>query len=215
MLSGSALPISSKIGAGALYAALLSFIIGVALLLLFYFGTYHRLRRHKRIRHTKRVRKAWHLLFILLFILMLLYAYMTYTYANLAAEFMPASGFFARAVSSNAIVVAINTNSANVLNSSVSNCAAALSKSLIAFNKSVQSIRLSNYSCVSSSTSNTVSQDCYNSVLNSDTPVIQINANADSYIVYNGLYGTVLQASGSPTYGSSCVLNSLVRYALR
>ena len=215
LLSASPLPVGSKIGSGALYAALLSFIIGTALLMLFYILTYHRLHRAKRIRHTKRVRRAWHLLFVVLFILVLVYTYETYAYASLATSFLPISGFFARAASSNTIVVAINTNSANVLNVSVVNCATALRKTLTALNKSVQSMQLSNYTCVSSSTSNTVAPNCYDVVLSSGTPAIQLNANASSYITNNGLYGTVLQASGSPTYGGSCLLASLVKYALK
>ena len=215
LLSVSSLPISSKIDSGALYAALLSFIIGMALLVLFYVLTYHRLHRAKRIRHTKRARNAWRVLFAVIFVLVLAYTYETYVYANLATSFLPASGFFARAASSNTVVIAINTNSANVLNASVVNCAAALRNALTALNKSVQSMQLSNYTCVSSSASNSVAPNCYDAVLSSGTPTIQLNMNASSYITYRGLYGTVLQASGSPTYGGSCLLASLVKYALR
>jgi hypothetical protein len=96
-------------------------------------------------------------------------------------------------------------------NASIISCANTMQGYLADAGKSVQIIRLTNYSCVSGSNISVLGLNCYNNILNSGKPVILISQSRQNQIVYKGLYGTVLYASGNVTAGSSCLLSTLFK----
>ncbi len=199
---------AAKLGSAPLYAALLSVIIGAVLVILFYFATYHRLRHRHRIRHSKRVRKAWSVLFIVLAAIVLVYAYSTYAIASSGNSFLPASSFFSALRASHSAVIVMNTSQGGV-NEAVVLCASSLYKTLNATGKTLIAVPISNGTCIGGQS------NCYAVLLANNTPMIQLDPQSTSSIVYRGMYGTVLHASGIATYGSSCELNAIVQLALR
>ena len=200
---------AAKLASAPLLAAILSAIIGIILVFLFYLATYHRLRHRHRIRHSRRVRKAWLVLFVVLAVLVLIYSYSTYAIASSGNSFLPASSFFSALNAHHSVAVVLNESPGNAVNESVILCASSLYKSLNAAGKSVIAVPILNGTCQEGSPS------CYPSLLANNTPIIQLNPQPASSIIYKGMYGTVLYASGNATYGSSCRLNSAVQLALR
>ncbi len=202
-------PVASKMASAPLYAAILSLIIGIMLVLAFYFATYYRLKRKHHIKHTRRTARAWTLLFVLLAALVAVYAYSTYAVAASGNAFLPASAFFSALSSSSRAAIVINSSAATPVNASVLLCAASLEGTLKNFNKAASTILIdSNYSCITGS-----DPSCYSKLMASGAPIIQLDQ-GQSAISYRGIYGTVLHASGAPTYGSSCQLDALVEAAL-
>ena len=214
LVSGSSASIPSKISSAPLYAALLSFIIALVLIGIFYFMTYYKLKKAKRIRKGKLVRRAWMLLFSVLFIVALLYAYVTFVAAAGANHFLPASLFISRMSHTSTAVIALNGSSQ--YSAPALACANSTKAVLLANGvKNVSIIRVQNYSCsvtLNSATYNGTS--CYNKILSTATPMVQIEAGNSNYITYKGMYGAVLYASGNYTQGSSCALSTLF-YAMR
>ena len=214
LVSGSGASIPAKIGSAPLYAALLSFIIALILIGIFYFLTYYRLKKAKRIRKGKLVRRAWMMLFAILFIAALFYAYVTYLAGAGANHFLPASLFISRLSHSSAAVIALNGSAQ--YSASAFACANATKASLLESGiKNVSVIRVMNYSCtVTLGGAEYTGTACYNKILSSATPMVQIEGTSASYITYKGMYGAVLYASGNYTQGKSCALSTLF-YALR
>lgn len=205
-LSASA---SSQLGSAPLYAALLSLIIGIVLLLAFYFATYHRFKRRHRIKHSHRVVRAWTVLFALLAVLVAIYAYSTYAVASSGNSFLPAGSFFNALASSSTVMVAINSSASSPVNASALQCAASVQGVLKSFGKAVRTVTVSDGVCTTGS-----DPSCYSGFLRNNTPIIQIDPGASSYISYRGMYGTVLYAAGAPTYGSSCQLSTIIKGVL-
>ena len=236
LLYGSSSTIPSKESSAPLYTALFSFLIGVILIAVFYVLTYGRLNRKKKIRRSKKVIRAWIYLIVLLIVLDLVYASVTFAVAASANSFMPLSSFASALKSSNTVVLAITVPKANVSIGSTgipnltsnsisvfgrptslsSECADSVLSNLTAAHKLVVSALVSNYSCAISDMSGNLSgSECYNKMLASNDPMIIINQTGNSSsISYKGLYGTVLYASGEPAEGNSCYLSGIVKYAL-
>ncbi|MDE1856686.1 MAG: hypothetical protein KGH98_01225 [Candidatus Micrarchaeota archaeon] len=207
MLSGQQINPASKIAAAPGYAAMLSFIIGIVILALIYFATYHRFNRRGKLRHTPGAHKAWRLLFIVLFIIVLAYAYETYALSSQANAFLPISSFVQQAGSQASLVIGVNGSA----NSSVSQCIAALNHTASTMSKAVQVISISaNYSCSVSVHGLTYGgQSCYDYILSSGTPMVFIDSVPHTTsLIYKGLYGTVLYASGQAANGASCLANA-------
>lgn len=218
MLYGSTASIPAKEASAPLYAALISFIIAAILILVFYGFTYARLSRKHKIKHSKRVKRAWMFLFIGLLIIGLVYAAITYSIASSASSFLPVSSFMARVASSNTVLIAINgtnTLSLSGISSGSLGCAGALQQTLKNAGKRTGIIAVQNYTCtVSNVTAGSSGTSCYNDILGSGTPLIQIDEANSSYVTYKGMYGTVLYASGSVASGTSCYLNAMLKHAL-
>ncbi|MEM0154837.1 MAG: hypothetical protein QW814_03330, partial [Methanothrix sp.] len=218
MLYGSSASIASKEASAPLYAALISFIIALVLILAFYGLTYVRLSHKHKIRNSKRVKRAWLFLFIGLLIIGLIYAAITYSIASAASSFMPVSSFMARAASSNTVLIAINgtnTLSLSGISSGSLGCAGSLQQTLKNAGKRTGIIAVQNYTCtVSNATSSSSGSACYNDILGSGTPLIQIDQSNSSYVSYKGMYGTVLYASGASATGADCYLNTMLEQAI-
>ncbi len=219
MLYGSSASIPSKEASAPLYAALLSFIIALVLILLFYGMTYARLSKKHKIKRSARVKKAWIFLFVALVIIGLIYAGITYSIASSGSSFMPVSSFMAKVASSNTVLIAINgTNTLSLagINASSLGCAGSLQQTLKNAGKRTGIIAVQNYTCtVSNLTAGSSGTSCYNKILGSGTPLIQIDQLNSSYVQYKGMYGSVLYASGSAASGTSCYLNSMLEQALK
>ena len=209
MLSGSSAPVASKLSGGALIAAMVSLAVVIVLFSLFYLLVYHGLSKKHKIRHNiKRVKRAWRMLFAAILIIAAAYVALTYVYASSATAFLPFSGFLNALKGSSNVYIAYNSTT----NSSVLACVAALKSSLTAFGKSVDTISLNDYSCASSSNSLLAGTDCLNGILSSSKPLIMMGQGNESSIIYKGLYGHVLYATGSASSGSACILNSALSY---
>lgn len=208
MISGSNASVPSKIASAPTYAALLSFIIGVLLLALFYLATRWRLSRRHKLRRSRSSTMAWVILFIVLFILVLIYAYVTYIYAQAATNFLPFAYFTSYLQTSKAAYVVLN-GSAAYGNQSVSACASAVSSILSSKGKTVKIVEATNYSCVAGGTVSPLGVGCIDLALGAGTPVVALSATGNG-IVYKGLYGEILYANGASTAGSSCLVAQLL-----
>jgi hypothetical protein len=200
LLSGTA-PLSAKNSYAALYAVMLSLVIGGVLVLLFYMFVYSRLKSKHKIKFHRRARKAWRALFILLGVAVVVYALVTYSAASGANTLLPVSGFIsAVGASQDAAIVLLNGT-----NSSTQACSGSVEASLNNMSKSVYVISIVNGTC--SSANSSFSGACVGEVAGS-MPVVLISG-GDSGIVYRGMYGHVLYASGAAAAGASCPLDEL------
>ncbi|MGC8687628.1 MAG: hypothetical protein ACP5RM_02930 [Candidatus Micrarchaeia archaeon] len=208
MLYGSGSSIGQKMALAPLYSAMLSFIIGIILMLLLYSATYARLRKSHKIKVNKKVKKAWAFVFIAVFVLVLAYSYVTYAFASSANSFLPISIFTSKlADSSNAVIM---VGSGNTINAQQMLCIATLSKELKAQGKNAPVIMASNYSAISSNSSMNGIQYT-NKLLANSIPIIYIENGSSSNITFAGMYGYMLRAQGNATYGSSCYLSYLLK----
>jgi len=209
LLSGSSASVSSKLAAAPLYAALISFLIGIVVLLLFYSATYGRLKKRRKLRLTHRTKRAWKLLFLVLLLLVLVYTYATYAYAASANSFLPLSSFAGSVKAHSIVFVAVNTSSA--LNTSTVACATALQSTLSSLGKVSRVISISNGTCTLSNATETISGTaCYNQLMASGTPVVLLGANTT---VYKGMYGNIMYVGSSLSNGASCYISKILSYA--
>ncbi len=207
-LAGSNSPVPSKIASAPTYAALLSFLIGLIILILIYLSTHHRLARHHKLRRDRRSAAAWAFLFVFIFVLVLIYTYGTYAYAKAANNFLPFAYFTGYLHSSKAAYIVLN-GSAAYSNPGITACAGAIASVLTSQNKSVKTIQATNYSCVAGGTVSPLGVGCIDTALSAGTPVVSLSQ-FGSGIVYKGLYGTMLYASGANATGSSCIVAQLL-----
>jgi hypothetical protein len=208
LLLGSGALRASTLSGGALYAALISLAVAAVLTLLFYMLVYRRLQSKHKIKRNRRVARAWRLLFIAIFIVAMIYVALTYMYASSATTFLPFSSFIAALKGSKSVSIAYN----GTVNSSVVACISSVKATLASLNKSVQTMELQNYSCTASSNSTLVGTSCLKGPLASMQPVILVSQGANSSIVYKGLYGRVLYATGAAASGASCTLDYLLNH---
>jgi len=130
-------------------------------------------------------------------------------YAIGANNFLPFNYFMNTLKASPTAYIALNGSA--ITNASISQCITAIQTQLASSGKSVQTIQLKNYSCVSGSNISILGINCYTDILNSDKPVVFISQSQQNNIVYKGLYGTVLYASGNVTSGNACTLRTLLK----
>ncbi len=211
MLASPLTTLSSKTDAAPLYASLLTFAIDMVVLVVIYLLTYHRLKAKKKLNLNPRVQRAWNFLFMFLFVLVLVDAIFTYSYAQKANAFLPASGFIAAVEPSNAIY--IMTNSSIASNTLVQQCVSALKSDLSSTDQvahvTVYVLNFTNLGCTYPSNASLTGTACFNHIISSNKPVIIMNP-GNSSIVYRGLYGYTLYASGAATYGYACPLNEVL-----
>ena len=203
ILAGSNAPVPSKLSAAPLYVFLLTLAISIAVILAIYLGTYHRLKRRNRLRLHVAAKRAWVILFIVLFIVGVAFSYLTSAYAAQANAFLPIDGFTSQVASHNTLVIAFNTNAA-AANQSIRQCAATVNDTLSDLNKTVDAIVIQNYTCIGSN------PYCFDQLLASGQPVIVLSQSPASSVTYKGMYGQTLYASGEAASGSSCYLNGIL-----
>jgi len=208
LLSGSNATPPQRIALTQTYAAIESLIIGIVILLAIFIIVYLKVIKKGKL-NGKRQKMVWASVFAIMAILVALYAYATFAYSGNANSFLPFNYFKNTLKASTTAYIALNGSAA--ANSSISACASTVQNYLSKAGKAVQLIKLTNYSCVSGSNISVLGLDCYNNILSSGKPVILMSQSRASSIVYKGLYGTVLYASGNATSGSSCILSSLFR----
>ncbi len=202
--------IGSKMAAAPIYAALLSFIIGMVLLFLFYRFTYVKLSRKHRIKKDHTVRRSWMMLFASLFVIVLIYSFMTYAFASGTNSFMPLSVYTGSVYSSHHVVLVLNQS--YMSNTSISSCITALQGNLALSKVNSTLITEYNSTCASIDGSDSVSTaNCFNRLLGSGEPFISIDANTTTHISYRGAYGDELSVGGSAASGSECYLASLFK----
>jgi hypothetical protein len=200
ILSALNMPVPNKIATAPLIAAVLALIAGLVVLLIFRQLTYAKLR-HKKKRLESRVTNAWRLLMIILLLAVIAYAYVSYSGAEQATQFLPISGFISAVHASNTVVVAIESTQTS--NSTEIACATFVQSSLKAEGKNATMLHLTNYTCTGNSY-----PTCYDQILASGTPSIIFNG-AKS-LTYNGLYGDQLNAGGPLANGNSCELAKIL-----
>jgi uncharacterized membrane protein YidH (DUF202 family) len=206
LLSGSGATVQQKISTTPAYAFLISLLIAIVIILVVYMGTFHRLKRKRKLRLHPRARRAWILLFVAMAAIGVAYALVTYSFAQSANAFLPMSGFLNSVSSHSTVYIAFN---GVAVNSSIVNCSDSLRQTLVGEGKVVHVITISNYSCVSAGSSAS-GAGCFNSILASGDPVI-VMGGSGSGISYKGMYGYTLYASGYPASGSYCVLNDIFK----
>jgi hypothetical protein len=200
MLLGGTATLSAKDSGAALYSAVLSLVVGGVLVLLFYMMVYSRLKSKHKIKFHRRARKAWRTLFILLGIAVVVYALVTYSAASSANTLLPVSGFLSAVQASNGVAIVLNGT-----NQSMQACSGSVDTLLNSTGKSVYVISVVNGTC--SSTNSSFSGACIGEVAGS-MPVLLMSG-GNSGIVYRGMYGHVLYASGAAAAGASCPLDEL------
>jgi hypothetical protein len=207
-LSGSGTP-PQKIAMAPVYAALESIIIGILILIIIFLIVYVKVIRKGKAKN-KNSKMMWMAVFAVLVVLVALYIYATFAYAsNANSNFLPFNYFKNTVKASTNVYIALNGSAAT--NTSIAACTTTIRDYLSGEGKSVQVIKLTNYSCVSGGNISTLGLDCYGNILSSGDPVILISQSKSSSIVYKGLYGTVLYANGDAATGSSCILGTLFR----
>ncbi len=203
ILGGSNAPVPDKLSAAPLYVFLLTLAISIVVILAIYFGTYHHLKRRNRLRLHAAAKRAWLILFIVLFVVGVAFSYLTSTYAAQANTFLPVDGFIAQIASHNTVFIAFNTN-ATAANQSIRQCAATINDTLSDLNKTVDAIVIQNYTCIGSN------PYCFDQILASGQPVIVLTQSPVSYVTYKGMYGQTLYAGGEAASGSQCYLNGIL-----
>lgn len=208
MLSGSKASVQSKDSSAPLYSALEALIIDAVIIAVIYYFTYHRLSTRHKIRRSRAVRYAWIALFVLLAVLAVADAALTYGYAQAANAFLPFSHFAGVVSSSKSVMVALNGTSAYG-NSSLVACADSIKSALSANGRNVTVVGITNGTCTSNGQISSLGLDCYDHAVSSGVPVVVLDS-GPSYMAYKGIYGYNLYVSGSPADGQSCLVSSVL-----
>ncbi len=206
ILSGSNAPVPSKLASAPFYVFLITLLIGILVIFAIYMVTYNRWNRKKKLHMHPGAKRAWLLLFVVLGAIAVLVSYATYTYAQQANSFLPIDGFAQQLASHSNAFIAYN-GSAAYSNASIEQCVNAVQASLNSTGKSIKVITMQNYTCTGTGESPT----CFDQLLSSGTPTIVVSEGQISSVVYRGLYGHALYASGQSVVGSSCYLSSVVK----
>ncbi|EQD43022.1 conserved hypothetical protein, membrane [mine drainage metagenome] len=202
--------IGAKMAAAPIYAALLSFIIGMVLLFLFYKFTYAKLNHKHKIKKDSKVRRSWMTLFAALFVLVLIYSFITYAFASGTNSFMPLSVFINSVTSAHHLTIVLNQS--YMTNTSVASCITQLQNNLALLNVKSALTTEHNYTCDGISSSNAVSTtNCLNQMLGSGAPFVAIDINTTTHISYRGAYGDELSAGGNAVSGNACYLAALFK----
>lgn len=209
ILGSATSPAPRLISSAPSYAAIASLIIGILIIVIILVLFYLKVVKKGKLKGNKKKQRMWIAIFAILAILVIIYTYATYVYASNANNFLPFNYFTNTLKASTSAYIALNGSAGS--NLSIIACANTIQSYLTGAGKSVQIIRLTNYSCLSGSNISVLGLNCYNSILSQDKPVIFLSQSRQSSIVYKGLYGAVLYASGNSTLGSSCLLSTLLR----
>ncbi len=211
LLAGSSAPVPAKMASGAFYVLIISLIVVAIIAVLVYFLLFRRLSKRGKVHLHQRAKRAWMLLFIAIIVIGAVLSYLLYAYAQQANGFLPISGFISQLNSHSSVVIAYNGSAASS-DASILQCTATLQQTLqSSLGKQVGTVTLDNYSCVSSSNSIYSQPNCFDQLLASGTPVIVVTENANSSIIYRGIYGHALYAGGAAVSGPECQLNAVIK----
>jgi hypothetical protein len=209
LLGSSNTQIPQKIASAPIYAMLESLLIGIIILIVI-FGILFLIPANKnKMKNNKKLKNNLMAAFVVLIVIVVIFSYITYAAGQGATSFLPFNYFKNSLKSSTSAYVALNGSAAT--NTSIIACAQTIEGYLKSAGKSVQVIKLTNYSCINGDNISSLGLNCYDSILNSNKPVIFLSQGGQSNITYKGLYGTVLYASGNVTNGQYCTLGSLFR----
>ena len=208
LLSGSGALPQSKDASAPLYAAIESLIIDALIIALIYYFTYHKFAMKHRIRRSRTVKYAWIALFAVIIILALADIAFTYHAAQAANSYLPFSGFAGRIASSKSVMIALNGTSA-YSNSTIIACADSTKSALASENKSVTVVDITNGTCTANGQISNLGINCYDHALSSGEPVVVLSSGGSS-LVYKGMYGYSIYASGLPASGNSCLAVSVL-----
>ncbi len=205
ILAGQSGTIAQKTASAPLWAAIISMILGIIIVLVIIEFTYVRLSRNRRIIVNSRVKRAWTVVFLILFLLVVIYALGTYAIAQSANAFLPASGFISAVSGSNTVVIVQNQTT-----EPITQCMASLKATLNKRGFTVETFNLTG-SCIGSSGAVIPASECYDSLIASGSPIINVSSSSNSSIVYRGLYGNILYVSGQPIQGPACLINTMAK----
>jgi hypothetical protein len=202
----------AKMALSPTLATIESLIIGLVIILLVYLLLYGRVKRKKHQHHhhmAPHVVRAWKLLFVALFVLLLIYLYATYIYASQANQFLPLSKFNSALGSSKRVYLITNTSEGN--NLQLQQCITAIKGKLSAASITSTAITGSGDSCtmIDSSGNNLTGIDCYNNLLSLGSPAIEFGG-LNATFAYSGLYGNVAHVGLGLAYGSSCYISKMI-----
>lgn len=205
ILAGSNAPVPSKLAVAPLYVFLITLAIAILAIIVIYFATYHHLKRRQRLHLHKAAKRAWILLFAVLFVIAIAFSYLTSAYAAQANAFLPIDGFAAQLATHHSVVIAYNGTAA-AANTSIQQCTAAMNRTLTSINRTVRTLTMQNYTCTGSQ-----NPSCFDQLLASGTPVIVVSQSPVSYVTYKGMYGQTLYAGGEAVSGNQCYLNGILK----
>jgi len=206
ILAGSNAPVPSKLSAAPLYVFLISLALAIVIILVIYLLTFRRLSKKRRLHLHPNAKRAWLLLFVVLFVVGIAFSYLTYAYAAGANQFLPIDGFISQVASHSSVFIAFNGTAA-AANQSIQQCAASVDQTLNSTHKTVHTLTIVNYTCISSSSA----PNCFDQLLASGSPVIVLSQGKVSSVTYKGMYGQVLYASGQAASGSACYVNGVLK----
>ncbi|MGC8567808.1 MAG: hypothetical protein ACP5RP_00915 [Candidatus Micrarchaeia archaeon] len=212
VMSFLGIPIAYRLPLGPAIAGLISFMIGLLVLLLTYLATYARFTFKHKINRTKRVIRNWHILFAALFFVVLIYALLTYFFAIPANSFIPFHVFLSQISQQNRSVI-IFSNASLLLNASC----------LPEFAQGIRNYEILGTGKTSSNLTYTVLpvlvqnssksfNDLYSEYMSAGVPVFYVyggNDNSSAVPVYKGIYGNIAYVPAS----SLCDLASALNYS--
>ena len=103
--------------------------------------------------------KKFMMIAAVLVVILIIYTYTTYSFAAGANQFLPFSSFYSSVKSGTSTYIALNGSAAD--NLSIASCVTTLQTYLKNAGKSVQIIKLTNYSCLSHGNISSLGLDCY------------------------------------------------------
>ncbi|MDE1860347.1 MAG: hypothetical protein KGH72_01370 [Candidatus Micrarchaeota archaeon] len=205
MLGAENMPSAAAIASAPFYAMIPSLIIGLILLgLVFY--KYNSLKHRHKLRNDPRTAANWRKLFAAAVILVAIYLAVTYSLAASASSFAPVSTFHSSLSASNTLVVALNGTTSTAM----INCSGRIATAAKAINKSVQTLRISNATCLVGGTPQGLGT-CLNPYLAKNTPVVVLTQGNSTHIGMYSYYGTILSATGNDVFMNSCPIAALIR----
>lgn len=202
--SALGLSYASAVASAPFVGALLSLIIGIALISLLFFARFY-LETHHRLVSNSRTRQNWKTVFIILGAIVLVYFLATWYVLAGANARAPFGAFQSAYRSSGYVVVAINgTPTLNELT-----CASKISQQAISQNKTAVVAMFNNGLCTVSNNTQTV-DSCLNFYGKTNIPVIVLTNSSRSGLSLYSLYGTVLRVSGNSTVMNDCYVSLLL-----
>ncbi len=199
MLAGSSASYAAKTMSVPSYAALISAIIGIMLLIILSI-VYMRLNKKHRIRAKPMARRNWRIIFAIAVLLFIAYVLVTYYSAASAASFAPASAFLSAVHSSKSVYVINNGTSPGI-----TNCSKNITAKLSAQGKATNIVNISSSGLCSINGFVGNESSCLDHITANGYPVIVLsNSNSSSIHVYS-FYGSALFASGSSSFVNECI----------
>ena len=201
--SAAGLSYPSTVSSVPLLSSLLSLIIGIVILLMFFLW-YKSLKAKNKIRITHNTINSWHILFAIIIIIILIYVGITYAVASSANSSAPLSSFQSALSSSHSLAIVVN----NTENQSFVQCAALINSTAKQDGYASKIYTISNNKCSDSLMNES---DCMNSFARANVPVILLSYSNTSSISIYSMYGTALLVRGDNSFMNSCYASLFIR----